>query len=465
MAGSRWSAQAFALLVSCLLSRVAWGESLPRSWTNATTHSSFTRLSHGLGDFVAAGLDMTHSSGSGLSTIASGKPTSVSQEGVPLSAIVDAGLSDKPPSITSAPGEQPSSTTDDCWQQWTQYWSAGDSAVTSAISYSNTTKIYTITLYDNTFSRGLVSETVTTTVYNGAHPQNTFTTVTLVPTPVDVTSWPIRTLTTSNIIPVRIDRFKGPPSCSLPDYVPACQSSWDDWFYYWNLDLPKRPDPVSCTHTVTVNGLASLSCSTAAPIASWDSLNSLKWRPKPSCTQAMVTGSACNKEIDRYLSATKYGGRIVDGVLMHGANTSAYTTTIGTADQATTVMSTSWFWDSSHSFAPGCTLGCQSCQINGGTVQLYYWPSSSSLGLNGSHSAIKAINGASTLVTLGTTLTSPTVYISFDSLYARDSCSAFSKTYTDQIIAITNTASLSSLYGWNSHNGLLSSASFNFTDL
>lgn len=408
---------------------------------------------------------MTRSSENGRSTIASEQPTMVSQTGAPPSAIVDAALIGDSASVTSAPGHRDPSITDDCWQQWTRYWSAGDSAATSATSYSNATKIWTITLYDNTYNIGSVPETLTTTVYNGAHPQNTFTTVTLLPTPVDVTSWPTTTFTSTYIRRVEIDASKGPPSCLLPSYVPACQSSWDDWFYYWNLDLPKSPDPVGCTHTVTLNGARSLSCSAPPARASWMSLNSLKWRPKPSCTQAMVTGSACSREIDRYISATQYGGRIVDGVLMKGANTSTYTTMIGTADRATTVMSTSWFWDSSHSFAPGCTLGCQSCQINGGTVQLYYWPSTSTPGLNGNHSAVKAINSVSTLVTLGTTLTSPTVYISFDSLYARDSCSAFSKTYTNQIIAITNTASLSSLYGWNSHNGLLSSASFNFTDL
>ena len=74
-------------------------------------------------------------------------------------------------------------------------------------------------------------------------------------------------------------------------------------------------------------------------------------------------------------------------------------------------------------------------------------------------------NETFTVVTLGTTLTSPTVYVSFDSLYARDSCSVFDKTYSNEVVAITNTANLSSLYGWGRYNGLGWTASFNFTDL
>ncbi|KAL1585181.1 hypothetical protein WHR41_06517 [Cladosporium halotolerans] len=129
----------------------------------------------------------------------------------------------------------------------------------------------------------------------------------------------------------------------------------------------------------------------------------------------------------------------------------------------TTKLFTDYSYDFTSSVISGTTT---SCQINGGTVQLIYWPPASSTWINGNYSAItRNSSEKATIVTLGTTLTSPTVYVSFDSLYARDSCSLFGKTHYDQIVAITNTANLSSLYGWGRYNGLGSPASFNFTDL
>lgn len=91
-----------------------------------------------------------------------------------------------------------------------------------------------------------------------------------------------------------------------------------------------------------------------------------------------------------------------------------------------------------------------------------------------------------TAVGLGTTFTSPTgesflnakavllakrtvfrlVYISFDSLYASDSCTKVGATYSDEIVAITNLAGLSSLWGWDEfNNGDQNTASFNLADL
>lgn len=60
------------------------------------------------------------------------------------------------------------------------------------------------------------------------------------------------------------------------------------------------------------------------------------------------------------------------------------------------------------------------CAIGGGTVRLGYWPVSTAGGLcatNGSTIA-PITTGPSTIVTWGTTLTSPTVYLSFDTLFA-----------------------------------------------
>ena len=184
-------------------------------------------------------------------------------------------------------------------------------------------------------------------------------------------------------------------------------------------------------------------------------------QPSPACTQAVVTGSYCSEQISWYLSSQRFWRGQSDGVVGVGVRVTV-TSTVGNE----TITTHEHRWPAESELIPGCTLGCQECQINGGTVQLIYWPPMSSIWIDGLYSAITGNGTAtSTIVTLGTTLTSPTVYVSFDSLYARDSCSAFDKTYYDKIVAITDTATLSSIHGWNYINDLGGSASFNFTDL
>lgn len=186
---------------------------------------------------------------------------------------------------------------------------------------------------------------------------------------------------------------------------------------------------------------------------------------RPYCTQADITGELCSSIVGDFLEevkdekAQKYG---VVGIYVP----TTYATIGESNDRSTTITTAILSWDPLSSLAPGCTLGCHSCQINGGSVKLIHWLPVSSTWVDGTYSAISgSANEMVTLLTLGTTLTSPTVYISFDSLYARDSCSVYDKTYSNKIVAITNTANLNSLYGWDWDNGLGSTASFNFTDL
>ncbi|KAK4497234.1 hypothetical protein PRZ48_011684 [Zasmidium cellare] len=64
----------------------------------------------------------------------------------------------------------------------------------------------------------------------------------------------------------------------------------------------------------------------------------------------------------------------------------------------------------------------------------------------------------------GTTLTSPTVYVSLDSLWGLNSCSKVGTPMTNVIVPITNTETLSSMYGWGRYLPAYgASASFNFT--
>ncbi|GAB7351855.1 hypothetical protein MBLNU459_g2412t2 [Dothideomycetes sp. NU459] len=145
---------------------------------------------------------------------------------------------------------------------------------------------------------------------------------------------------------------------------------------------------------------------------SYDAWDDEEFAPTPICRQASVSGSICSGLISSYLSVAEVyqgedNGRIGD---------------------ATT------FWTSN------------------GTVS----------------KTTDSISNATKIVTsvgLGTTFTSPTVYISFDSLYASDSCNVIGPTYSNTIVAIANTADLSSLYGWGYHNGLQLTTRFNLTDL
>ena len=227
--------------------------------------------------------------------------------------------------------------------------------------------------------------------------------------------------------------------------------------------------PTDCTSDeYKSTSLQAPSC--RAPLSSYSSAASVKgeavYADPPSCAQATITGTVCSTLVDKFLDNAAIYNPKENGVVAGGWNYTTYLTTQGSEKDVSTITTYVPYWNPHSTFAPGCTLGCHSCQINGGTVQLIYWPPESSTWINGNYSALSGNSSETrTIVTLGTTLTSPTVYVSFDSLYARDSCSAFGKTYYDEIVAITNTANLSSLYSWGRYNGLAYPASFNFTDL
>ena len=149
----------------------------------------------------------------------------------------------------------------------------------------------------------------------------------------------------------------------------------------------------------------------------------------PACHQASVTGSVCDNLVSDFIFF----------------NTPP--------------------WSDGTTLAPGCSLGCQQCRVTAGTVQLLwvlarglpcmialtknrYWPPTKTLWTNGTFSALPMDETRIvTSVGYGTTFTSPTVYIVFDSLYASDSCTQVGdRTYHSQIVAVTDPSTLSSLY-------------------
>ena len=86
------------------------------------------------------------------------------------------------------------------------------------------------------------------------------------------------------------------------------------------------------------------------------------------------------------------------------------------------------------------TEDCLQCSINGGTVRLLYWPPNTRNG-TGSVTA-----GPSVITTLGTTLTSPTVYISFQTVFAENLCTVVGSNHTGSIIGLAP-QDVSTIYG------------------
>ncbi|KAK4960135.1 hypothetical protein LTR10_003026 [Elasticomyces elasticus] len=89
------------------------------------------------------------------------------------------------------------------------------------------------------------------------------------------------------------------------------------------------------------------------------------------------------------------------------------------------------------------TVDCGQCTINGGKVELLWWPpvktaQNASLAL----STIAAIQ-----VISGVTYTSPSVYISFASLFASDACSLVGTSRIGTVLAL-RAEDVSTLYGW-----------------
>lgn len=424
----------------------------------------------GLGGFIAQRLGMSTSTENSITTTA--VPTSTQQATINVISVPALNSTNLHTigAITNTSDMLSNyhnlSYTGECWDQWNSFWTASRSLNTqdkysfSIVSTESGTILWTEYSLDWSQSQS-VTWTRTVTMSNGAFAQTTFTTVTEKAIAVTIPITTYETLQTSHIWSETT--FDNPPitspTCSLPAYLPACQSNWEAWI---SRDAGEAPSPPpSCRQFAT-----STAPSCSAPLSifkeSLSSWRAIAMQESPGCTQAVITGSYCSATVSSWLRRQKsiYGqwngvvGAAPDGTLVTVNNMTVWSH----IDNHT--------WDATRALVPGCTVGCQSCQIQGGTVQLIYWPPASSTWVNGVYTALTGNRTAkSTIVTLGTTLTSPTVYVSFDSLYARDSCSPFGKTYSNEIVAITDTATLKSIAGWNYLDFLGSTYSFNFTDL
>ena len=299
----------------------------------------------------------------------------------------------------------------DCWQQWNDFWTAN-----SSVSYSSTRlrapAVTTTYVTAKTEYSTYITEYTTTSTHTKAQllgPANdpNAQTRTLISDVVETFSGPVSTAisvgssyTTTETISNTASYYSvatvhanaSTPSCTLPPQYPPCQSQWDAWA---SADI--RADNIQ----------------------------------QPLCSQAKIEGSTCQDVISNYYSGIGvFGATGIPGWVTSGEST---------------------FWPTSQTFAPGCTLGCQRCAIMGDKVRILYWPASTATAVeNGTGTATLAPqtgdeNEMCTTVFEGNTLTSPTIYISYQALSASDSCSGIGRTFSNTIIPLSNSADLKSL--------------------
>lgn len=338
----------------------------------------------------------------------------------------------------------------DCWDQWMSYWTLSTSVatlptratvvnspvtsletwlLTAGIDSPNTTTLTAYVMRTITDYQGTQLLSTRTTTFS----TNYLTVVPLLEPTATITS------TFTHVYEVQLSTSTFPtttvpsPSCTLPPQVSQCQEQWDS---YGSAVLSVSPP------------MEYPSCDICP--ASWDAWDSSRalyhaayTMSPPFCAQASVGSAICRWVRSRYM----YG--------FFGETSRGYQQTTYVADGGGLI--TTYLWPTSTSLAPSCTLGCETCAITGGNIQFIYWPpiattraggatgNNMTLGSNYSTSITQDVFVTAT--GFGTTFTSPTVYISYDSLYASDSCSGVGKTYYNTIIPVKDPNELSSLWG------------------
>jgi len=291
-----------------------------------------------------------------------------------------------------------------CWDQWTNYWSTETSSslftVTETTSYtwtSTSTEFSTYTGAQTSIETLAYTETVFEDPNDDKYP---ISTETQYETNTDIESGaliPISTVGTYTSAWTSTTVWSGrsavnatnTPSCTLPSYVPQCQAQWNQW---------------------TPGGTP------------------------PKCSQASINNQKCSSVI-----AERFAGYTTGNPALNAWSV----TEISLGPSSWTESSS---WPATESLAPGCTLGCGTCAITGNTVQLYYWPpTTATLFENGNGTVTARASALSpnnsvpiTAIVGGVTLTSPTIYISYDTIYASDSCSGIGRTITNTVIPISS---------------------------
>jgi hypothetical protein len=291
----------------------------------------------------------------------------------------------------------------DCWNQWSQFWSAEDWPEQVWTSHSESIWTFTTTEDDGGVSTSTFLSYYTTTVFNGRFPVTTYSTLAPVTEIAWVSGTPTETWTGTRTVDPGYSVITGPPVllqsplCVLPSIVPQCQESWDSWVEWEtrgeNLASWAPVDgPPGCNPYATT--MIPLSCQ--APLSKWDSARASYYAraETPRCSQAKLADDYCSFTRSQFL----WRGE------MKGYYFSDAQTTATTIDGITTHVEV---WPSNTTIrGPGCTLGCGNCALQGETVELIFWHPATSL-TNGT--AVNKTLEPVTIETLGTTFTSPTV--------------------------------------------------------
>ncbi|KAI9700943.1 MAG: hypothetical protein M1820_006588 [Bogoriella megaspora] len=386
---------------------------------------------------------------------------------------------------------------DQCWMQWSDYWDFEQRAGRTELSeYEEQTQVWesacvqrwpvTDTSYAS-IAPNIYTDTVTQThtiVADGFTQTTEVTTYiwtntewvatgTLTPL-TTITSTHSQTVTDGSIADITVTGGKA-PECELPNSMPQCQASWDKWASLQVMATPTVSSPL-CGEP----GSCQLSWKTYD--SAWSSYSSIKGSASPRCTQASIGAPLCDSLRSSYVAAgssennaivtdggggTRMSGGYVQTAAPYGSpsNDSADGLDFGLFGIAASQSYLPASWPSSSTLAAGCTLGCGKCAVTGGTVQLIYWPPATAAARNQTNTSLtpRAASGLVVASTLGTVLTSPTVYISLADVHAADSCSVVGRTHSHTILPLTATDQLSSI--WAQYQGGLSTASFNFDDL
>ncbi|KAK3673463.1 hypothetical protein LTR78_006697 [Recurvomyces mirabilis] len=361
-----------------------------------------TSSSAGVGDYIALGLGVSSTTPSTTSTSTTYSRTSMntsSSTSQNATRTASATLGN----FTSLSNTTLSNTTlGVCYDQWMSYWNSsssygGNSTVTIFPTYTTTTwsglttetDAYTVTggTFTTTYDLTQIM-TISAGAFNYSVITETYSgvqtyTVTASSTATTQTWTDYSDVESTATVPQVMTIT--PPPCALPGLVPQCQSSW----------------------------MSFLSAST-------------NYNP-PVCQNANIDSDLCQSFQDKY---------VVDNKWLDSAQFDGYSKGVINGTAAASGVQ-EWIWPTWSTLAPSCTLGCARCGITGGVVQLMYWPPNTSYNTDA---------GPITVSIDDTTLTYPTVYVSYHEVSASDSCKAVGPTISNTIVAITNSADISSIY-------------------
>lgn len=149
-------------------------------------------------------------------------------------------------------------------------------------------------------------------------------------------------------------------------------------------------------------------------------------------------------------SVIGYGGTTITPVYALGTpitHTSVYTSLGWSESWLTAPPPTCRYWavswPTSDTYVPPSTstafsTSCGQCTIYGGTVELFWWPALSTASIAANESTSNLRPSRSTVLN-GTTLVSPTVYISLHTVSASNYCSPVGKTFSSTLLAMNPT--------------------------